>query len=109
MFQRMCSERILSGRKLARQIGVSEGTVRNAINYARAAQLRSESAFETLSQDQIRLYLRIPYPINDLWLEAGTKPSTIRKALSVTLGKRGNRRGWNLQAKMMMELSFWNS
>jgi ParB/RepB/Spo0J family partition protein len=95
MFQKMCSEGLLSGRKLASQLGISEGTVRNAVNYARAAALRSAYAFDSLSQEQIRRYLRIPAPINDLWLDSGAKLSTLHKALSVTLGKdRPNKRGW---------------
>jgi ParB/RepB/Spo0J family partition protein len=96
MFEKMCSDRLVSIRKLARTISVSEGTVRNAINYARAARLRSGYAFETLNQDQVRLYLRLPCPINDLWLDSGARISSIQQALSVTLGKEQGKRGWKI-------------
>lgn len=96
MFEKMCSDRLVSIRKLARTINVSEGTVRNAINYARAARLRSGYAFETLNQDQVRLYLRLPRPINNLWLDSGARISSIQQALSVTLGKGQGKRGWKI-------------
>jgi hypothetical protein len=96
MFEKMCSDRLVSIRKLARSIGVSEGTVRNAINYARAARMRSGYAFQILSQDQVRLYLRLPCPINDLWLDSGARISSIQQSLSVTLGKGEGKRGWKI-------------
>lgn len=96
MFEKMCSDRLVSIRQLARTISVSEGTVRNAINYARAARLRSGYAFEALNQDQVRLYLRLPCPINDLWLDSGARISSIQQALSVTLGKEEGKRGWKI-------------
>lgn len=96
MFEKMCSDRLVSIRKLAKTIGVSEGTVRNAVNYARAARVRSGYAFEALNQDQVRLYLRLPCPINDLWLDSGARISSVQQALSVTLGKGKGKRGWKI-------------
>ena len=96
MFERMCSDRLVSIRKLAKTINISEGTVRNSINYARAARLRSGYAFEDLNQDQVRLYVRLPRPINDLWLDSGARLGSIQQALSVTLGKGPGKRGWKI-------------
>jgi ParB/RepB/Spo0J family partition protein len=96
MFTRMLDARGISGRQLAREIGVSEGTIRNSVNYARAAGLRSDYAFDQLTQDEIRTYLKLPQPINDLWLDSGARPNSLKQALSVTLGKSGSKRGWKL-------------
>ena len=84
MFQRMKKARRLSQRKRARAIGVSEGTIRNAVIYAEAANLRNgyaesqEDAFDTdegeisrLSVRQARHYVQLPRAIADLWLNAG--------------------------------------
>jgi len=68
----------------------------NTINYARAAEVRSGYAFEQLSQDQVRMYLRLPSPINDLWLDSGARVGAVKQALSVTLGKGDGKRGWKI-------------
>ena len=44
MFQHMKAARRLSQRKLAEAVGVSEGTIRNAVVYAEAAKLRNRYA-----------------------------------------------------------------
>ncbi|MHC4402228.1 MAG: ParB/RepB/Spo0J family partition protein [Planctomycetota bacterium] len=48
MFQQMMAERGLSHRKLAEDIGISEGAIRNALEYAKAAEVRNDYAFEKL-------------------------------------------------------------
>lgn len=71
MFQRMMEERDLSQRALAKHIDVSEGTVRNMLEYARAAEVRNDYAFERLSVKQMRAYNRLPKEAGDLWLRCG--------------------------------------
>jgi len=71
MFRRMLEARGLSQRALAEEITVSEGTVRNALTYAEAADLRNSYAFEKLSVRQVRTYLRLPRALGDLWLDSG--------------------------------------
>jgi len=73
MFQQMMEERGLSQRALAKEVEVSEGTVRNALEYAKAAEVRNDYAFEKLSVKQIRLLNRLPEKIADLWLNYGAK------------------------------------
>src|SRR5262249_8399379 len=53
MFQQMMEGRGLSQRALAEEIAVSEGTVRNALLYAEAADLRNSYAFDKLSVRQV--------------------------------------------------------
>ena len=49
MFRTMLDQRELSSRALAKEIEVSEGTIRNALAYAAAAALRNSYAFSKLS------------------------------------------------------------
>jgi ParB/RepB/Spo0J family partition protein len=77
MFRRMMAERDLSARALAKEICVSEGTVRNAVLYAEAADLRNRYAPEDGTDDQIsrltvrqvRCYLQLPPRIGQLWFD----------------------------------------
>jgi ParB family chromosome partitioning protein len=71
MFRRMMAARDFSQRALASEIGVSEGTVRNALLYAAAADLRNDYAFEKLTVRQVRAYTMLPRIIADLWLACG--------------------------------------
>ena len=84
MFQRMKTTRRLSQRRLAKAVGVSEGTIRNAMVYAEAADLRihyaqaqedtvdnGQSEMSRLSVRQVRHYVGLPRTIADLWLNAG--------------------------------------
>lgn len=73
MFQQMMKGRGLSQRALAKEMEVSEGTVRNALEYAKAAEVRNDYAFEKLSVKQIRLLNRLPEKIADLWLNYGVQ------------------------------------
>lgn len=77
MFREMMDERDLSQRALAKEIEVSEGTVRNALLYAHAADVRNSYA-PKLDGDitsrpirQVRAYVSLPPPIGDYWLNAG--------------------------------------
>jgi hypothetical protein len=77
MFQRMMKRRRLSGRRLARQIDVSEGTVRNALLYAKAADVRNRYApggadhvIAGLTVHDVQRYLRLPKGDRDEWLDA---------------------------------------
>jgi ParB/RepB/Spo0J family partition protein len=78
MFRRMMESRSLSARALAEEITVSEGTVRNAVMYAEAWEVRnryapneSERKISDLSVRQVRTYLKLGGRLADLWLDAG--------------------------------------
>jgi ParB/RepB/Spo0J family partition protein len=83
MFRRMLAERSLSGRALAEEIAVSEGTVRNAVMYADAYDLRNSYAPDSadeisrLSVRQVRWYARLPPRVAQLWLDSGGDMKTI--------------------------------
>ncbi|MDP8951928.1 MAG: ParB/RepB/Spo0J family partition protein [Actinomycetota bacterium] len=85
MFRRMLEKRGFSNRELAKEIAVSEGTVRNALLFAEAAELRNryargkgseswspetDSYFRELTVRQARLYVALPEGIRDEWLSA---------------------------------------
>jgi ParB/RepB/Spo0J family partition protein len=85
MFRRMMDERNISNRQLAKEINVSEGTVRNALTFAEAAEVRKRYApekgatkddywFGQLTTERARDYMRLPEAIRDRWLNAGGKP-----------------------------------
>ncbi len=82
MFRRMMEEREISNRGLAKEINVSEGTVRNALLVAEAAKVRNayapekgetadDWAFSRMTVAQARLYVALPEGIRDAWLNAG--------------------------------------
>ena len=86
MFRRMMDERSISNRQLAKEINVSEGTIRNGLLFAEAAELRNRYALSRSNQDwraesdwyfkdvtvrQARLYTALPEAIRDRWLNAG--------------------------------------
>ena len=83
MFHQMMEGRGLSQRRLATEIAVSAGTVRNALIYADAADLRNSYAFEDLSIRQVRTYLSLPECIRDVWLDAGADLKALDDALTV--------------------------
>jgi ParB family chromosome partitioning protein len=80
MFRRMMEDRNLSARALAEEIAVSEGTVRNAVMYAEAADMRNsyapaipdenEKKISALSVRQVRCYVKLGGRLADLWLNA---------------------------------------
>ena len=86
MFRQMMGERDLSQRALAKEIAVSEGTVRNALLYTEAAEMRkgyarakeleetaeaSAALVAGLSVRQVRYYVRLPQMVGGFWLDAG--------------------------------------
>jgi ParB/RepB/Spo0J family partition protein len=85
MFKRMREERDISNRELANEINVSEGTIRNALVFAEAAEMRrrfspekgatkDDYRFSTMTTKQARDYVSLPGDLRDRWLEAGAKP-----------------------------------
>ena len=95
MFRDMMEKRNLSQRALGEEIDVSEGTVRNALEFAEAAQLRKLYALGTeaadqiagLSIEQVRLYNRLPRKIADIWLDSGGDASVLCKAVTDKLAR----------------------
>jgi ParB/RepB/Spo0J family partition protein len=85
LFKQMMRDRGLSGRALADEIGVSEGTIRNAAAYADAAEVRNGYAFEQLTIRQLRVYLSLPQPVGDVWLDAGARLDDLAQATLVTI------------------------
>jgi ParB/RepB/Spo0J family partition protein len=107
MFRRMMEGRGLSGRAFAEEIGVSEGTVRNALLYAEAADLRNgyaaargpepvqlfagrplrfaprspEAEVGELSVREVRVYVDLPAVVRDAWMNGGHSLQTLDKAL----------------------------
>ena len=65
MFERMMAERKLSQRELAKDIEVSEGTIRNALDCAKAAKVRNSCAVEKLTVRQMRRLNELPQQIGD--------------------------------------------
>jgi len=61
----------LSQRGLAEKTEVSEGTIRNALEYAQAADVRNDYAFDKLGVKQVRHCNRLPREIADLWIKTG--------------------------------------
>jgi ParB/RepB/Spo0J family partition protein len=84
MFRQMIEARSLSARSLAEEIGVSEGTIRNNLIYADAADLRNGYAWNQLSVRQVRAYLSLPVSVGDKWLSAGADLKALDRALVVS-------------------------
>jgi ParB-like chromosome segregation protein Spo0J len=106
MFKRMLDARGQSHRGLANEIEVSEGTIRNGLMYAEAAELRNSYVREggglaraelrkanedahtpdeqiaRLSVRQVRAYLHLPPTIANLWLDAGADLRELYRAKS---------------------------
>jgi ParB/RepB/Spo0J family partition protein len=82
MFRQMLTERGLSQRALADEIAVSEGTIRNAMLYAEAADVRNDYAFGELSVRQVRTYLSLEPIVRDIWLDAGADLHALSQATS---------------------------
>lgn len=91
MFRLMLAERGCSQRGLATTIGVSDATVRNAMLYADAADLRDGYAVEpaakvdvsSLTVRQVRAYVGLPPPIRDAWLDSGADLRALDRAVIV--------------------------
>lgn len=98
MFKQMMIDRSLSGRKLAKIINVAEGTVRNALVYLEAWELRKPYAVELgkitptaeadaeaeitqLTIEEVRTYVDLPAEIRDAWLNAGASIKAVKRYL----------------------------
>jgi ParB-like chromosome segregation protein Spo0J len=92
MFQLMLKAGKLSQRKLAKQIGTSDGTVRNALKYAEAAELRNPYALRKgssphhaefqiarLTVEQVRAYIDLPLKNRDAWLDKGANLAEVEE------------------------------
>ena len=77
MFCAMMSRRKLSARKFAKEVGVSEGTIRNALEYEKAARVRNSCAIGNLSIRQVRLLNKLPKVIGGWWLDTGADLKTL--------------------------------
>ncbi|MBA3481850.1 MAG: ParB N-terminal domain-containing protein, partial [Pirellulales bacterium] len=91
MFEKMQTGRGLSRRQLAKEINVSESTLRVAEDYARAAQVRTACAPETaefdiarLSHPQVAHYRNLPSSVRDKWLDAGAHLSAFENRSKFT-------------------------
>ncbi len=77
MFQQMMEDRDISLRGLAKEIGVSEGKVRNTLAYVKVADLRNcyagakKGDVAELSVRQVRTYLKYPPVIANAWVSSG--------------------------------------
>ncbi len=101
LFQRMLELRGLSAespaqsqRRFARENNISEGTLRNFLLYARAADVRNAYAPETgdatiaeLSVARVRQYLELPEDRRDEWLDRGAS-SDEAAAILAEAGKK---------------------
>lgn len=79
LFTQMMEQRKLSQRKLAKELNISEGQVRNKREYLKAATLRTEYAptsaesdVAELTNEQMRFYINLPGTVRDFWLDAGS-------------------------------------
>lgn len=70
LFERMRAEKNLSVRALADEVELSEGTIRNSLEYSKAAKVRNDYAFSNLGVKQVRAYNRLPQILADFWLES---------------------------------------
>ena len=89
LYELMGKERKLSNRKLADQLGVSEGTIRNHRDYAKAAKLRNRYAPEGadelisgLNTKQVAAYLSLKDKGNE-WLDAGAKLAHVEQLIAL--------------------------
>lgn len=130
MFLRMMEERGLSGRALAEEMDVSEGTVRNALTYVEAAEMRNsyaqaggdrggvlvgplsaprqqtlEEEISSLSVRQVRTYTSLPKDIRDTWLNAGADSGKLDEALRITFEDESGKKGiYELDMDSLLEL-----
>jgi ParB-like chromosome segregation protein Spo0J len=78
LFRHMIAAGGLSGRELGRAINLSEGTVRNFLRYAEAADVRNgyapgraDGQIAKLGVKQLRRYLELPQGEREGWLDRG--------------------------------------
>jgi ParB/RepB/Spo0J family partition protein len=83
MFQRMKDERQLSNRALAKEMEVSEATIRNALLYAdMVEEVRNDYAVEKLTVQQVRLAKLLPPITKNLWIASGADIPTLFNTIS---------------------------
>jgi ParB/RepB/Spo0J family partition protein len=82
MFRRMMEARQLSQRALAAEIGVSEGTIRNCLLYAEAAEVRNGYAFDAWTVRDIRAFLALPADQREAWLDGGSELARVEAELA---------------------------
>jgi ParB/RepB/Spo0J family partition protein len=91
MFRSMMDERGISARELAKEMTVSDGTVRNALLYAQAAELRNSYApglgekMDSIPVRALRTYVDLPDGVRDAWLDSGADAKTLWEAGTVRL------------------------
>jgi ParB-like chromosome segregation protein Spo0J len=78
VYERMMEEGKLAIRALARELGVTDGTIRNHLKYVEAAGVRNRYApadadrlIGGLSIEQVKAYLALPEDKRDEWLDSG--------------------------------------
>ncbi len=93
MFRTMRDQGNITYTELAVAAGISEGTVRNRLQYARAAAIRNcyagenrDAEIDALKVRQVRAYVDLPSPLGDMWLDAGG-----------TMGFFGNHKDYELR------------
>ena len=115
MFKAMLAGGQSSARALAERIGTSEGTVRNAMLYERAAALRNGYAADNrddemahLSVRQIRAYVDLPGAVRNLWLDAGGDLKSLARATHVAI-QSGSRRPTVVKFASVDGVSGWQA
>ena len=86
LFATMLAERKgLSNRRLAKELGCTEGTIRNHLNYVEAAKVRNgyapgvaDEEISLLNVKQVGVYLKLPTETRNEWLDAGADLQTAR-------------------------------
>jgi len=86
MFKQMLELKGLSRRELAKEIEVSEGTIRNSLLYAEAEERlwKLECDASILSVQQIRWFSVLPNAIGDAWIMQGAKIEDLSEIDSYT-------------------------
>jgi ParB/RepB/Spo0J family partition protein len=79
MFASMMETGKLSLRALAEKVEVSEGTIRNALEYVKATEKWKDYPFVKLTVRQIRYYNRLPERVAKAWLMCGGNVLTLWK------------------------------
>lgn len=92
MFESVLKETGHSNNKLAKEWCISEGSIRNALEYVKAYRLRNSYEVSKLSIRQIREYNRLPDGRRDEWLDSGADLSQVdvyrNKIIKITESKK---------------------
>lgn len=86
LYDRMLKARNLSNRALAAKLRITEGSIRNQLKYAEAADMRKHYApddaderISKLTVEQVRAYLELPAGQQNEWLDSGAKMDAAAK------------------------------